>query len=196
MVMTNRNDFETYDVLYGILNLLEYLERAKGRDGNGYALIRNNRVTEVVKGGLLTNRQIYDMVKPPKEWDYFVWHTRKASMSLLADEHFQPYVLGNNCLAMNGLEEVLRPISRAFRRTGSDILFRITVGMDMELVVRALLKFEKSTFVGCLEGRPYVIVGGGDMYRWNMGDITFHSSEFPDYVSEREQVDSGYVWTN
>lgn len=196
MVLTNHVDFELYDEQYGVLNLLKYLEQVKGRDGNGYALIRNNRVVEVLKGGLLSNEQIYDLVKSPKVWDYFIWHTRKASMSLLADEHFQPYVLGNNCLAMNGLEETLRPISRAFRRTGSDILFRVTVGMDMDFVTRGLLSFEKSTFVGCLEGHPYVVVGGGDMCRWDFGSKTFHASEFPEGVADCNTTANGYVWTN
>lgn len=196
LIVTNRNDFELYDNEYGILRLLEYLEQTRGRDGNGYALVSKGRISETLRGRYVTNKQIYDLVShsKAKEWDFFIWHTRISSMHLNSDEHFHPHVHDNDCLVHNGLEPEVRPISRAFVRTGTEVLFRNIIGTEIHRVTKALSAFPNSTFAGSIDGRPFAVNGGGELHRWDAGDRTFHSSVFMDNDSSFTATDSGYIW--
>lgn len=192
VILSNRADFVSYDRQFGILKLMNHLEEECGGHGNGYALLRDGKIIETRKGVKLTNEQIYKRIKG-MAWDYLVYHTRIASIGGQGDANCHPFVEGNDCLAMNGTEHNLRTMSDAFGRTDTECIFRNIIGLGREQVTRALVEFN-SVFIGCAEGKPFVVKAGGTLHRWNGGEKTLHASTFIKSVSNVQKISDGYVW--
>lgn len=194
VIMVNRADFNSYDKQYGILTLMNHLEKECGGHGNGYALVRRNKIIESRKGQKLTNEQIYTRITA-MSWDYLVYHTRINSLGGMGDANCHPFVQDNDCMAMNGTEHGLRTLSGALGRTDTEIIFRNMTGMGSEQVTRALVELG-SVFIGTSAGKPYVVKAGGTLHRWLKGGKTFHASTFPTNVESVEKISDGYIWEN
>ena len=194
VIVTNHKDFNLYNKKYGVLRLFNHLEKECGGQGNGYALIKDGKIIESRKGVRLTNEEIYKRIYR-MNWDWLIYHTRICSMGGKADTDCHPYVLDNDCLAMNGTEYGLRTISHAFARTDTEVIFRNMIGMGVSAVTKALLTFS-SVFVGCASGVPFAVKAGGTLHRWNKGDKTFHASTFPTGTASVESLPVGYMWEN
>lgn len=192
VIMVSRADFRAYDKQYGILKLMDHLEKECGGHGNGYALIRGGKIIETRKGQKLTNEEIYGRISVLK-WDYLVYHTRINSMGGRGDANCHPFVQDNDCLAMNGTEHSLRTMSDAFNRTDTECIFKNMVGLGLEQTTRALVEFG-SVFVGCAGGKPFVVKAGGTLHKWNAGGKTFHASTFPADVKNVKDLPAGYIW--
>lgn len=192
VIMVNRADFRAYDKQYGILKLMNHLEKECGGHGNGYALIKDGKIIETRKGQGLTNEEIYGRISVLK-WDYLVYHTRINSMGGRGDANCHPFVQDNDCLAMNGTEHSLRTMSDAFGRTDTECIFKNMAGLGLEQTTRALVEFG-SVFVGCAGGKPFVVKAGGTLHRWNGGDKSFHASTFPVGVKNVKDLPVGYIW--
>lgn len=192
VIMVSRADFRAYDKQYGILKLMDHLEKECGGHGNGYALIKGGKIIETRKGQKLTNEEIYGRISVLK-WDYLVYHTRINSMGGRGDANCHPFVQDNDCLAMNGTEHSLRTMSDAFGRTDTECIFKNMVGLGLEQTTRALVEFS-SVFVGCAGGKPFVVKAGGTLHRWNVGGKSFHASTFPAGVKNVKDLPAGYIW--
>ena len=192
VIMVSRADFRAYDKQYGILKLMDHLEKECGGHGNGYALIKGGKIIETRKGQKLTNEEIYGRISVLK-WDYLVYHTRINSMGGRGDANCHPFVQDNDCLAMNGTEHSLRTMSDAFGRTDTECIFKNMVGLGLEQTTRALVEFG-SVFVGCAGGKPFVVKAGGTLHRWNVGGKSFHASTFPAGVKNVKDLPAGYIW--
>lgn len=192
VIMVSKADFRAYDKQYGILKLMDHLEKECGGHGNGYALIKEGKIIETRKGQALTNEEIYNRIVGLK-WDYLVYHTRINSMGGRGDANCHPFVQDNDCLAMNGTEHSLRTMSDAFGRTDTECIFKNMAGLGLEQTTRALVEFG-SVFVGCAGGRPFVVKAGGTLHKWNKGGKTFHASTFPAGVKDVQKISDGYIW--
>lgn len=47
LILMNKKGEKEIEKRYGIQNFLNYLEKSFGGDGNGYALMKNNKVTKI-----------------------------------------------------------------------------------------------------------------------------------------------------
>lgn len=196
VIMTNKNDFNIYDKKHGMLTLMNHLEKECGGHGNGYALIKDRRIIESRKGVKLTNEQIYQRISKIK-WDYLVYHTRITSVGTTSDANCHPFVMEDDCLAMNGTEYTLRTLSNAFNRTDTEVIFRNLTGSSASETTKALLELS-SVFIGSVTGVPFVVKAGGTLHKWNKGNLTMHCSTFPASVpsTEKEDLPVGYIWEN
>lgn len=196
VLVVNRSDFNLFNNKYGVLALLNHLEKECGGHGNGYALIKNRRITETRKGVKLDNKDIYNRVRTAS-WDWLLYHTRIASIGDASDVNCHPYVSDDDCLAMNGTEYSLRTLSGAMKRTDSEVIFRNLIGSSASEASTALLDLS-SVFIGCASGIPYAVKAEGSLCKWNMGDGTMHVSSLSANVKKKEveTLPAGYMWVN
>lgn len=105
ILMCDRKGFSQFDKQYGMLKELNHLEKECGGHGNGYFLVKGGKCIKLEKGVNLTNRDIYNKVKH-MSFDYFVYHTRIASVGNISDKNCHPFFNEDKSmvLCMNGTE--------------------------------------------------------------------------------------------
>lgn len=198
VILSSYADFMLYDKKYGVLNLMDRLEKELGGHGNGYVLSLNGKILDSRKGKTLTNKEIYTIVtRIHKKWDFIVWHTRIASIGNKADSNNHPFIdiTTSSAMAMNGSEHALIDIADAFHCTDTEIIFRNTLGKTVQEVTQALVEFN-SVFVGLAYGKPYAVNAAGNLSVWKQGDRTFHASTFAKNIKNTEILPDGYIWAD
>lgn len=195
LLMGNKDAVLKYNRHYGIKRLLEFLIDMCGGHGNGYALMRNGKITEWNKGVKLSADTIAEkLIK--SDYDYCLFHTRLASVGNISDANCHPYVTKNNALAMNGTEYNLNQYARALNTTDSAIIHRMMQNAKRTEAVEFLLEFD-SVFVGFYNGFPYAIKNYGalELYAPNEFDVLF-ASAFPYKTKNIQDLPLGYTWIN
>jgi len=195
VLLVSKNDFNLFDRKHGILALMNHLEKECGGHGNGYALIKDRTIIESRKGVKLSNGEIYGRIRKVR-WDYLIYHTRINSVGGTNDANCHPFVVDNDCLAMNGTEYTLRTIAGAFNRTDTEIIFKNIVGAGLNDATKALGELS-SVFIGCVGGLPFAVQAGGTLHKWNKGNCTLHASTLlPEAMPFGEKLPDGYQWKN
>ena len=195
LFITNRQDFNNYDKRYGILNLMNTLEKSCGGHGNGYLLVKGGKIEKAEKGIRLENPKIYKQVKR-EAWDYMIYHSRIASVGNQSDANCHPFYdnTHNSALAMNGTESGLKGLANGLGITDTELIFRSIQSENAEKACKVLLELG-SVFVGFgRNGVPYVVKDYGDLDLWRFGDKSFHASEFPKNVKNTMKCPYDYVW--
>ena len=105
LILMNKKGEKEIEKRYGIQNFLNYLEKSFGGDGNGYALMKNNKVTKIEKGLNLSTRDIARKLKRIN-YDWCIFHTRYASVGMKSNQNCHPFFRkgkSEEVMAMNGL---------------------------------------------------------------------------------------------
>lgn len=178
LMLFNRKAFE--QVGDELFFLMAHLEASMGGHGNGVATLRDGHVS-VKKGVDFSIGDAYEVVELGK-WDWFIFHTRLASVGKVSDKNCHPFRLGSTVLAMNGTERGFAPIAESLGITDTEAVLRVY--KKLELPIPYALARLNSAFVGFHKGKPFAVCAGySDMEVWEDKDTgaVIIASEFMDY---------------
>lgn len=111
LALLNRKGIEYIQERFGLENLLNYLERQLGGNGNGYCIIGDNcEIFRLKKGVILSNEEIAeDILNNIDNVKWVVYHTRLATAGSICDKNCHPFRFKDNTiLACNGSEYGLK----------------------------------------------------------------------------------------
>ena len=182
LILMNKKGEKEIEKRYGIQNFLNYLEKSFGGDGNGYALMKNNKVTKIEKGLNLSTKDIARKLKRIN-YDWCIFHTRYASVGMKSNQNCHPFFRkgkSEEVMAMNGTESSVGFISKVLEKTDTEAILDLKVKYNLELPV---LKKLGSIFVGFSKGKPCVVANNTTNIRFlkdGRNNAIVFASEFPD----------------
>ena len=177
LLLGSYKGIKLYHKRYDITNLLSHLERELGGNGNGLVLIKDN-IIKFYKKGVKYHVNEIGKTLIREEYDYAIFHTRLASIGEVIDSNCHPYVYENTCLSMSGT--IIELAEEAINRniTDTEIIFESVKNLELSNTINILKSFNSCSFIGCVNGTPYVIRGSHTIYKWNSKHTLF-ASTFP-----------------
>ena len=174
MLLANREGIEELKgalaAIPGCSTLEKYLgdlELRDGGQGNGYALLKDGRVTRLEKGVNLGVAEVARVMEK-EDYDWILFHTREASTGSVSDANGHPFrAVGKADLlaGVNGNEKELAALARAAGGiTDSEFIIRLVA--EMGLPLEETLSIYESNFFGFYNGKPFVKKGNRDMLAW------------------------------
>lgn len=202
MILANRDGIlklkETLAGIPGCSTLEKYLgdlELRDGGQGNGYALLKDGRVTCLEKGvdlGVETVAQVMERC----DYDWILFHAREASTGSVSDANCHPFrAIGKADLVagVNGNEKEVAALAKvAGGITDSEFIIRLVA--EMGLPLRETLSIYESNFFGFYDGKPFVKKGNRDMLTWKSGRGIVFASDFPFGMTGLEKPGQDYFW--
>ncbi len=79
VLLMNKKGEREIERIYGLDKYLKYLERQLGGHGNGFALLKDNKLIKFEKGVNLDVRDIANSIRKTN-YDWCLFHTRFASV--------------------------------------------------------------------------------------------------------------------
>lgn len=150
---------------------LKQLEKSQGGDGNGVAALHKRGRVSWLKGTALHVRACTAWIL--QEYldgaQYFMFHTRRASLGTINTDNCHPFVTGKTCLAHNGhdselitvAEKELKYDAQGYPDSRAALFLLDEYGPD------CLKKFS-GNFMGFHKGKPFLTLGIG---YWSMQEI-------------------------
>ena len=202
MVLANRDGIvklkETLSGIPGCSTLEKYLRNLELRDGgqgNGYALLKDGKVTRLEKGVGLGVEEIA-RVMDRADYDWILFHAREASTGSVTDDNCHPFrAVGKADLVagVNGNEKEVAALAKvAGGITDSEFIIRLVA--EMGLPLRETLSIYESNFFGFYDGKPFVKKGNRDMLTWKSGRGIVFASDFPFGMTGLEKPGQDYFW--
>lgn len=153
VVLMNKQGEKEIEKIYGLERYLKYLEKQLGGHGNGYSLLKNNKVIKLEKG---VNLDVRDIAKTLRNtnYDWALFHTRLASIGRMCDENCHPFKRKNTILAMNGTEHSVSFLSKVTEITDTEAILETMSKYKLGL---AALRNFSSIFMGFYNGKPFVV---------------------------------------
>ena len=202
MLLANREGIEKLKealaAIPGCSTLEKYLadlELRDGGQGNGYALLKEGRVTRLEKGvnlGVETVAQVMDR----GDYDWVLFHTREASTGSVSDANchpFRAYGKAELVAGVNGNEKEVAALAKAAGGiTDSEFIIRLVA--EMGLPLRETLSIYESNFFGFYNGKPFIKKGNRDMLTWRKGKGLVFASDFPFGMTGLEKPGQDYFW--
>jgi hypothetical protein len=184
LALLNREGIKLMEEMFGLENFLEFLEKNMGGHGNGYALVKENKVIRTQKGVSLKNKTIAKVTNN-QDPDWLVYHTRIASAGTVKDTNCHPYWNKNKSfvLAMNGTVSSYADIARSIDITDTELIFRNI--LDYKVPVDSILELSPK-FIGVLNGK--VFASNPNAYATgleyiHLGEAIIIASTFPKSLS-------------
>lgn len=139
-------------------SFLRYLERERGGDGNGIALLAPDGRVRIRKGVRFSAAQAAGEIRFANHqgMSWAVFHTRLATTARIHASCCHPFRAGQLVLAHNGHDELFARLGALVGRSDSDYLAR-TWNRDRHPLVA--LQRRTGVFLGFMEGHPFVIKG-------------------------------------
>ena len=88
VLLMNKQGEKEIENIYGLDKYLKYLEKQMGGHGNGFALMKDGKVTKLEKGVNLDVRDIANVFRKT-DYDWAIFHTRLASIGTISDSNCQ-----------------------------------------------------------------------------------------------------------
>jgi hypothetical protein len=174
---------------WGVLHaMLRHLECSFGGHGNGVAALwsQSERVS-VQKGVNLPTEEAARLLSRSagRGADWMLFHTRRASSSVIADWHCHPFRSGKLTLAHNGHDSAFARLGQTIGVTDSELIARTWTRLRLPL---AALDECTGVFIGFQRDAPFVIKGSpcSDLVAaWHRktGAVVF-ASELPPWLAE------------
>lgn len=202
MLLANREGIEALikdlAAIPGCSTLEKYLQDLELRDGgqgNGYALLKDGRVTRMEKGVDLRVGEVAAVLEAA-DYDWVLFHTREASTGSVSDANCHPFRASGKAelvAGVNGNEKELAALARAAGGiTDSEFIIRLVA--EMGLPLRETLSIYESNFFGFYNGKPFVKKGNRDMLTWIKGKAVVFASDFPFGMTGLEKPGQDYFW--
>lgn len=195
LLLMNKQAEKEIEDIYGVDNYLYYLEKQLGGDGNGYALLKNNKIIKMEKGINLDVKHIAKIILET-DYDWCLFHTRRATIGTQNNKNCHPFIRKNICLAMNGTEPTVSFISEIEDMTDTETIIDIMDKYNLGLA--ALHKFS-SIFMGFYNGKPFVVAGN----KYNIkilskknGALAFASSFPYNFKKDIYQTTECFQWND
>lgn len=153
LLLMNKEGEKDIEQIYGLDKYLKYLEKQLGGHGNGFALLKNNKVIKLEKGVKLNVKDIANVLRKT-DYDWALFHTRLASIGTICDKNCHPFKRKNIVLAMNGTEKTVEFFSNAMKITDTEAILEIINKYNLELSALSNLN---SIFMGFFKGNPFVV---------------------------------------
>jgi hypothetical protein len=174
---------------------LRGLELRDGGQGNGYALLKDGRVTCLEKGVNLGVGTVA-LVMETADYDWILFHTREASEGGVSDANCHPFAVSGKAelvAAVNGNEKSVAELARAAGGiTDSEFILKLVA--EMGLPLKETLLIYESNFFGFYNGRPFVKKGNRDMLIWKKGGGIVFASDFPFGMAGLEKPGQDFFW--
>jgi glutamine phosphoribosylpyrophosphate amidotransferase len=202
MLLANREGIEALikdlAAIPGCSTLEKYLQDLELRDGgqgNGYALLKDGRVTCMEKGVDLRVGEVAAVMEAA-DYDWVLFHTREASTGSVSDANCHPFRASGKAelvAGVNGNEKDLAALAKAAGGiTDSEFIIRLVA--EMGLPLRETLSIYESNFFGFYNGMPFVKKGNRDMLAWKKGNGLVFASDFPFGMTGLEKPGQDYFW--
>ncbi len=178
VVLMNKQGEREIERIYGLDKYFTYLEKQLGGHGNGFALLKNNRLIKFEKGVKLDVRDIARTIKNT-DYDWCLFHTRLASVGDKSNRNCHPFIRKNTILAMNGTESSVSFLSNAREITDTEAILETISKFNLSLSV---LKRFKSIFMGFHNGKPFVVadnISSIKILHKNSNNAIVFASSFP-----------------
>lgn len=192
LFLGNKASILAYNKRFGLLNLLQHLEKECGGHGNGYALLKAGKLAGSGKGLKLDSKTIADILLS-SSYEYAVYHTRVVSVGSLSDEQCHPFISEstNSALAMNGTIGHLRDIASVLNQSDTQVISFLTSNMSIGDCITTLQQL-RAVFVGFQQGIPYVCKTSGDLEQY--GTSYLYASSFPlEVYKETRKLHNGFT---
>ena len=194
VLLMNKEGEKDIDKIYGLSKYLKYLEDQLGGHGNGFALMKGGKIIRFEKGLNLDVRDIAKEVKKV-DYDWFLFHTRLASVGDKTNENCHPFRRGNFILAMNGTERSASFISRIKDITDTEAILDIINKYNLGLPA---LKCFSSIFMGFYKNKPFVVADNTHnikIYKNDKNNALIFASNFPVYITKNiYNVNECFSW--
>jgi len=202
MILANRDGIaelkKTLSGIPGCSTLEKYLRDLELRDGgqgNGYALLKDGRVTCLEKGVNL-DAETVARVMESCDYDWILFHAREASTGSVSDANCHPFrAVGKADLVagVNGNEKEVAALAKvAGGITDSEFIIRLVA--EMGLPLRETLSIYESNFFGFYNGKAFIKKGNRDMLTWKKGNGIVFASDFPFGMTGLEKPGQDYFW--
>ena len=178
VVLMNKEGEREIERNYGLAKFLKYLENQLGGHGNGFSLMKDGQIIKLEKGLKLDVRDIANEVKKI-DYDWFLFHTRLASIGDKNDRNCHPFKRGDFILAMNGTEHSASFLSRIKDITDTEAILDMANKYNLGL---AALKCFSSIFMGFYRNKPFVVADNTHnikVYKDNEKKALVFASNFP-----------------
>jgi len=189
LALFNKKGVLLVEKRHGLSKFLTELEESMGGHGNGIAMLKGNNVQ--IKKGVNLNVKSIARTLLRAEYDWVIFHTRRASAGNISDQNCHPFKEGKLVLAMNGTETWVTPL-REREMTDTEAIAKVVArGFD---IINTLMGCH-SVFVGFYNGIPFVVkpTEFGDLEIYSEGDAVIYASEIPETIGTRYTF-TGFHW--
>lgn len=196
VVLMNKQGEKEIEKIYGLEKYLKYLEKQLGGHGNGYSLLKNNKVIKLEKG---VNLDVRDIAKTliNTDYDWALFHTRFASIGAKCNQNCHPFKRKNIILAMNGTEHSVSFLSKVTEITDTEAILETMSKYNLGL---AALRNFSSIFMGFYNGKPFVVadnITNIKILKNKKTNAIVFASSFPSkFSSNIYEVNGKFTWYN
>lgn len=200
LALMNKKGMETMEKMYGLDKFFDYLEAQLGGHGNGYiALDKDGSIIGGAKGISMSTEEIADEIRTSENGEWFVFHTRLASMGSISSGNCHPFWDKNltSFLCANGTErsaEIL--LNKKKGETDTETVFKLGNAEGENLMDK--VKTLTAVYIGKQGNKLFAVRNYGELdgVEFDNGGIVLASS-FPYGLREKaEQVEQFVVEFN
>ena len=196
LALMNKKGMETIDKMYGLDKFLGYLEAQLGGHGNGYiALTKKGQIIGGTKGVSVSVEEIAHEIKSDKYSEWFVFHTRLASIGSITTANCHPFWDKDLTafLCANGTErssEILR--NKKDGETDTETVFKLGTENGENLLNK--VKTLTAVYIGMQGDKLFAVRNNGslDKVQFANGGIVLASS-FPYGLREKAKQTNEFV---
>ena len=174
---------------------LDVLEKSMGGNGNGILFIKDGEIVLYEKGTNLTNEVITRIIYECGEFpDWFMYHTRVASVGSVKDSNCHPYVNKDKSFAlmMNGTDRSFGAIGELEDKTDTEVIFDIIDKMNYDV---SFLKNLSPRFMGFKNNKVFVTNPSSMGLKYqNIDGAICIASEFPLKYKDVKSLKNNCYW--
>lgn len=159
LALFNRQALALLEQWSALEYILTHLECSFGGHGNGVAALWSETGQVKMRKGvkMSTERASRTLSRYAEQGaDWMLFHTRRASSSVIADEHCHPFRVGKLTLAQNGHDTNFAFLGRAVGITDTECIAKTWSRLNIPL---AALDKRSGVFIGFQHNTPFVVKG-------------------------------------
>ncbi len=193
VLLMNKQGEKEIENIYGLDKYLKYLEKQMGGHGNGFALMKDGKVTKLEKGVNLDVRDIANVFRKT-DYDWAIFHTRLASIGTISDSNCHPFMRGETVVAMNGTENSVGFLAKTKGITDTEAILETMEKYHLSL---AALKNFSSIFVGFYKHKPFVVADNTlriKIFKKKNSNAVVFASSFPKKFKNIYEPKDCFTW--
>lgn len=190
LALMNKKGMETLEKMYGLDKFFDYLEAQLGGHGNGYIMLDDKgEAVGGAKAVTLGTTEIADDMRTNEDAEWFVFHTRLASIGGISTKNCHPFwdKEATAFLCANGTERCKKVMdNKKVGETDTETVFELGTadGESLYNTVKGLT----ATYIGKHNNRMFAVrnLGSLEKVKFGNGGIVLASS-FPYGLREKAE---------